>query len=75
MADYYLEASIPYEKPDILFYGSEEGLKKFINDNKGTKEYRWPTGRVTEHKTICGYRLDDLYVSIEGPDVKSYLED
>jgi hypothetical protein len=75
MSNYNLIAYIPYEKPDYLFSGSEADLKDFINRNRGEKHtYTTASGKKWFSKVVCGYMLDDLEVSIDGPDVESYLD-
>lgn len=65
-----------YETPDYLFSGSEEELKDFINKNisktKVASRYS-KKGFIIETK-VCGYPLNDFYITIEGPDIRSYIE-
>jgi len=76
MSVYVLTAWVPYENDDVLFEGSEEGLREFIHKNTVKKEV--PSkyskkGFIVETK-VCGYFPDSLSLSIEGPDIWSYIE-
>lgn len=76
MADYTLTASVPYEPDCHLFSGTEDDLKDFIRKN--TSKERRPSNYTKkgfiEVIRICGYNLYDLSVTIEGPDITSYLD-
>lgn len=71
--EYILIAYRPYESDEVLFSGTEEGLREFIQKNLTTgAPYN---GREYKHtKKISGYFLDDLDVHIQGPDVRMYIE-
>jgi len=76
MDEYNLEAHIPYERPDHLFSGTEEELKEFIRKNTVKVQEPWRTNKEKFHTTtkVCGHYLDDLSITITGPDVRSYIE-
>lgn len=73
--NYTLQAHIPYEAPDHLFYGSLEDLKAFISTNLGTSTYRFASGREMKSPTICGHLLDDITIYIDGPDVRDLIKE
>jgi len=77
MDQYNLEAHIPYESPDNLFRGTEEGLKEFIRNNTRKVQEPWRTNKEKFYTVIkvCGHYLDDLSITITGPDVRDYIED
>lgn len=64
MSNYSLEAYIPYERPESLYDGDEQGLRDFIAANKGQKVHRTVTGKEWPYITVAGHALDDLTVSI-----------
>lgn len=77
MSVYNLVAWVPYEKDDHLFSGTEDDLREFIRKNTTKKEVpnkRSKKGFVIETK-VCGRDLYDLEVTIDGPDIRSYIED
>lgn len=76
MSEYALQAHVPCDATDYLFSGSEEDLREFINKNVSKTEVpnrHSKKGFIIETK-VCGYPLYDLYITIEGPDIRSYIE-
>ena len=72
MTEYVLEAHIPYGRSEILFEGSEEGLREFCKQwlTFGSKSVLRDFPNVPK---IQGFYLDDLTVSIVGPDIREFL--
>ena len=73
MTTYRLVGFVPYEEDRVLFSGTEDDLRHFIRDNL---TYGAPfNGKEFKHvKKVAGYFLDDLEITIQGPDVRDYLE-
>lgn len=73
--NYILEAYRPYDTPDQLSYGTIDELKAFITKFRGEIVYRTAGGREIRSIAIAGYRLDDLTVYLEGPDIRDIIKE